>query len=171
MFRSIALLSVILCTFLLPIHDAQAAPKFTRSSAYGDWILNCTKDDDPKKKAPERCGLSQKLMNERGNVFLAVNILNVDKAGNKAMLFTIPLGFYLPAGVTATVDNRKARNLLVVFCTQEGCAARLPLDAKLTYELSRGKKMMIRLKSGDQAQNIQMGVSLKGITAGLKAVK
>jgi invasion protein IalB len=173
MFNSLKLLFVLaIAVFMLHFHSAHAAQKFTRSQAFGDWVLKCSKDNDPKaKNSKEKCSLQQSMVNEKRVRVLAVSIVKVAKRAEKLIVFALPLGFYLPDGVKVTVDKGKPRNLLVTNCTQSGCNARISLDKKLSKELYKGEKLKITLFTGDRTKKLDFAVSLKGISGGVKAVK
>jgi invasion protein IalB len=164
-------LLLLVVAILLPVHTSQAAQQFTRSQAYGNWMLRCAKDDNPKVKSKEKCSLLQNMMTEKGERLLSVNMVSVGKKKAKVAVFTLPLGFYIPDGVQLAVDKGKTRNLAVAFCTQAGCIAQLKMDRKLIKELIDGGKMKLSMVTGNRLKKLEFAISLKGITAGLNAVK
>ena len=161
---------IFLVAFLFPI-PSEAAPQFTRSQAYGDWILKCAKDNNPKAKKSESCSLNQKLVNKNGANVMTINIIKIPKRAEKLAVFLMPLGFYIPDGAKITIDEGKPRRLLITYCVQNGCAAQISLDRRLSKELALGKTMNISLFTRDRAKKLNFAISLKGISAGLKAVK
>ncbi|MBF0453243.1 MAG: invasion associated locus B family protein [Magnetococcales bacterium] len=172
MFQSFALIFALFFGILLPFQSSHAVPKFTRSQAYGDWVLNCAKDTDPKVEKSESCSLSQKIVTEKGVRILGVNIVNTPAKKRDQAIFSLPLGFYIPDGVKVSVDKGRTRRLLVAFCTQQaGCVAQIELDKKFSRELASGKKMKVTLHTVDRKKQMDFAVSLKGIAAGLRAIK
>ncbi len=98
--------SIILLVFaLLPISPSNGAQKFTRSKVFGDWILQCSQNDDPKANAKERCNLKQRLLNEKGQVMMQVVVGRIGNQKNLSAVFTLPLGFSITKGVTMSVDK------------------------------------------------------------------
>jgi invasion protein IalB len=171
MSHSVRLFVILFVFFLLPYHSSEAVQKFTRSQAYGDWVLNCSKESDPEIKTSESCSLHQQVMTEKGARLLSVSIATVSKREEKIASFSLPLGFYIPDGVKITVGKGKTRRLLVTMCTQKGCFAEIILDKELSRELSLGKKLKLALLTGDRVKNLDFSVSLKGISVGLRSVK
>ncbi|MBF0358320.1 MAG: invasion associated locus B family protein [Magnetococcales bacterium] len=164
------LLVVIFVVALLPYNSSQAAQAFSRSQAFGDWVLNCTKDNDPNVKSTERCSLQQKLITDKGDRLVVINIIKIPDVKEKLALFTLPLGFYIPDGVEITIDSGKPRRLLIAYCVQVGCVAQISLEKKLFKQMSAGKKLKVRLVTHNRAKKLEFIMSLKGISAGIKAV-
>ena len=171
MYHSIKWLLVTFFAILLTSHTALAAQKFTSSKVYGDWVLNCSKKDDTKDDAKETCSLQQKMLTEKGAMILSISILKTGNAEERVAVFLLPLGFYIPGGVYITVDSGKPRRLLVNYCTQSGCAAQSPLEKNLFIEMALGNKMKVSMVSGNRSKKLDFALSLRGITAGLKALR
>jgi invasion protein IalB len=153
------------------ISTSQAAQKFTRSQAYGDWTLNCSKDNNPKTKSKEKCSLQQNIVHKKGSRLLTIKIIKIKKRAEKMAVFAIPLGFYIPDGAKIIIDKGKSRRLLVTHCIPSGCMAQISLSRKLFNELSKGKKMYVGVVTGNRAKKLSFPISLKGISSGLSAIK
>lgn len=150
--------------------SVQAGQKFTRSQAFDDWVLNCAENDDPKNSGKEHCVLQQRMLTEKGERIMTVNIVMAEK-NDLLAVFTLPLGFFIPDGVKVAVDGAKSRDLEVAFCTQAGCVARIAVDDRFAAEMARGKQLKVAMITGDRTKKLEFPVSLKGISAGLKAIK
>lgn len=83
---------------------------------YGDWIVRCNQQDQAK----EECGMTQKVLapNSRQQLLEA----NFAKTSNGTqMTLILPLGVYLPNGVSVEVVDWKKIELPIEFCSQSGC--------------------------------------------------
>ena len=168
---NIKLLLIAFAVVLSPYNSAQAAQKFTRSQAYGDWALNCSKNNNPKVKVTEKCVLQQKLLAQNGQTLVVIRILKIDNRAEKLAMFALPLGLNIPEGAKITIDKGNPRRLLITHCIKGGCMAQISLDKRLSRELSKGKKMKISVFTGDGRKKMEFPSSLKGLTSGLKATK
>lgn len=82
----------------------------------------------------------------------------------------MPLGIYLATGIGAKVDEGKQFNLIWQTCTQQGCQAALSLDSEKKTAMKSGKQLFVGFKARPDADAITVAASLKGVTAGLKAL-
>jgi|SaaInl8_120m_RNA_FD_contig_41_1139809_length_725_multi_7_in_0_out_0_1 invasion protein IalB len=156
---------------LLPINTSNAAQKFTRSKVFGDWILQCSKNADPKSKAKERCNLQQRLLNKQGQVMMQVVVGRIGNQKYTSGVFTLPLGFSITKGVSISVDKNKPRNLVIKTCLQGGCIADIKITRKLRKELNAGRMMKVAMTVRGQKKLVELPISLKGITNGIKGIR
>jgi invasion protein IalB len=156
---------------LLPISPSNGAQKFTRSKVFGDWILQCSKDDSPKSTAKERCNLKQRMLNKKGQVMMQVVVGRIGNQKHLSAVFTLPLGFSIPKGVSISVDKNKPRKLTVNTCLQGGCIAETKINWAMRKEMSAGKQLKVAMTVGGKSQLIELPISLKGISNGIKSIK
>ena len=86
-----------------------------------------------------------------------------------AIIFTVPLGVALRAGIGVQIDDGEAIAVPYEQCNPVGCVAGLPLDDKLLGVLKRGLSGKIMVVDGS-GRRISLQISLKGFTAGFNAL-
>ncbi|MBF0453236.1 MAG: invasion associated locus B family protein [Magnetococcales bacterium] len=171
MSHSVKLLLIVVAVLFLPFHLSHAEQKFTRSQVFGDWVLNCSKNDDPKVKAGESCVLQQKLLTEKGQKIIQMTIGMDNSKKSLAAVLSLPLGFYIPDGVKILIGSGSPQDLLVKTCFQTGCLGEIFIDRRMKKELSVGKSLKIIMVTGDRTKKLEFPMSLKGISEGLKSIK
>jgi len=81
----------------------------------------------------------------------------------------LPLGIYLPSGVTIKTEKGTLIAMTLQACTQQGCIATTKLSAKQIKAIKSENEMTITF-SADKSTPITVSVSLNGISAGLKEI-
>jgi len=101
---------------------------------------------------------------------LQLALRKLGKEQNLALVVNVPLGVYLASGIGGKVDDGKQFGLIWQSCTKSGCQAALGLDGATREALEKGKKLLIGFKTRPDSKTITVAASLKGVTAGLKAL-
>jgi invasion protein IalB len=137
--------------------------------AFDDWRVRCGRPDE---SAPEQCHIGQTVVvKETGKPFLYVGIGYAANRGKDPLLFvTVPLGIHLPSGVTLQVESAQPVSLTVERCDRNGCHAVLALDDMLIASMRKGLVARFGLADATR-QSVRVPISLKGFTAGLKALR
>ena len=118
---------------------AVAAPLFAQSATertFEGWVLRC----ETPKGGTSRCRMTQYMTHkESGQRIVSVAIIR-DKGDDApvAMVF-VPLGVYLPAGMTLQVDEGAPLKLEYDHCVRGGCLVRTRLVPELIAQLKAGK--------------------------------
>lgn len=124
----------------------------------GDWKLTCEESG---------CRMSQSLVSQDSGI--AVLLVRVFGPDAPTALLTTPLGVFLKPGIVIKVDGGRARAYGFEICDPAGCHAGLNLDEALLRDFRRGNTAEITFFDGSQEQ-VTLPVSLKGFTAGYKAL-
>lgn len=154
------------------------ADELADGQAFRDWSVRCDESTDKAENGTgdgQRCYLYQHLtLRQTGDRLLHVAVSHVPASSRTAarsfsMVFTLPLGIYLPAGIQVAVDEEASRTAVVQQCTVTGCRAVLPLDAETVRQMKEGRESMVSFFDGGRRQ-ISVPVSLMGFTAGFEAL-
>ena len=137
---------------------------------FGDWRVHCNASEG----APSVCIMVQEVVFKKtGKRILQFVIRYTKNADTLIGDIILPLGIYLPAGVTMQIDKGQVFEIPVELCTDgrmRGCRARFSFDAALLAKTKAGGKANIVFQDSRQTP-VPVPVSLTGFTAGLKAIK
>ena len=134
---------------------------------FGDWTFGC--QAVTARKAI--CALTQTIVEKETRkpiVHLALRRLEKDQT--LALIAVLPLEVSLAAGVGGKVDGGQQFNLIWQHCTINGCQAAVSLDDSVKQALQTGKQLVIGFKVRTKSEASYVGASLKGVTAGFKAL-
>lgn len=160
-----ATFAMIAALFTLPATAQEAKPKV--GDRIGDWTFQC------QAVAADQniCGLVQVIAdNNTRRQILSVAVRTVGKEKRLALLVTAPLGIFLGAGIGGKIDEGEQFKFNLQSCTQRGCQGGLELKGKQLAELKKGNRLLIGFKGRPDSNTVTVPVSLKGFTAGLKAI-
>ncbi len=82
-------------------------------------------------------------MANTGQFVAAVAVRMQPDAHEPVMAVRIPVGLYLPAGLTVTVDDGKPQPVPLQTCDQQGCYGETPLGASVLAALKTGKRLSL----------------------------
>lgn len=149
-----------------------------RVETFGDWQLVCQSSasekaeeeatDTKSVKGRQDCRLqqAQAVTKDKKVVFLFNVVLKNKKP---VAVISVPLGVYLPAGMTLKVDKGRKQVAAFETCNLSGCHGGFFLSRDLLRRLKRGNVLSIGLKDTNR-KDIPISVSLKGVTAGIAAL-
>ena len=144
---------------------AQSAMKV--GDAIGDWIFNCR----ALSASDTVCGLNQRIAATKSKrPIMSLTLRKVGPEKKLALIVNVPLGVYLATGIGAKLDEGEQFNQIWQTCTQQGCQAALSLDEAKTKAMKSGEKLLVGFKGRPDAKAVTIAASLKGVTAGLKAL-
>ena len=142
--------------------------KFT-SSTHGDWELLCPKEKDTTTKQP--CRLVQQIVNEETKT--PILIIAFGYGGNPTSLHAIlrlPIGIALPPGISVQIDKNPDSRWQFNHCEPSSCLVMTKISPELRKRLQAGNKANISFHAIG-GQKVTVPASLRGITAGLKALE
>jgi invasion protein IalB len=116
------------------------------------WMVNCT-----NVSGGFDCRASQTLIAKKtGGRVLTLVVRTTPDAKKPVMLIQVPLGIFLPAGITLQIGKEAAKKLPLQSCSQEGCLteyavtdaeiAVMQQDADLTVSVQDLKKAPVTLQ-------------------------
>ncbi len=164
--RAGSLLGLLLAIAGLPAFAADKKPE--AETAFGDWQVECEMATDGKP----RCFLTQtQLLKENNARLLKMSVGYIGPKGEPVLVAVLPLGIDLRAGVMMKLDEGGDVPLILQQCVQDGCVASKVLDAKGLAAFAKARTLRLGVLPYAGTQSVAMTVSLKGISAGLDALK
>lgn len=138
--------------------------------SFKDWRVHCNSSSG----APSVCIMVQDVVFKSSRKRVLQFVIRYIEDG-KTLIgdIILPLGIYLPAGVTMQIDNGQLFEIPIEICTDgrmRGCRARFSFDKALLALVKGGAKANIGFQDSRQSP-VAVPVSLAGVTAGLKAIK
>ncbi len=133
---------------------------------YQDWTGKCEQLPDNKG---EQCFIFQTLTDEEAKRPVLQTVVGYLQDGKPALIFTVPLGVALRAGLGLKIDDGEVSRIPYENCNPVGCVAGVPLENKLISSLKRGLKATVVVFDGS-GRRISLELSLKGFTSGFDAL-
>lgn len=133
------------------------------------WEQRCVKTED----GSDPCQLYQLLKDEAGGPVAEMSIFDLPAGSKAAAGATIiaPLETLLTANMQIAIDAGKAKIYPFTFCAPIGCIARIGLTAEEVDQFRKGAgAVMTIVPAAAPDQKVALNISLKGFTAGFKAV-
>lgn len=117
------------------------------------------------------CSLSQRVIDAKtGRLIAMVRIRFPSDTRAPVMLLQMPLGVYLPAGLSLAVDNASQGKAEFQTCEPDGCYAGMPLAGTLLKAMLKGQTLNITIQ--DQAHNdTTLRISLAGFSKTYEDIK
>lgn len=150
----------------LPLTLALALAHATPAAAQDDaprppWLVACSNQQAPTLLI---CEMSQSIVLTEGNQRLASVILR-KTAGEPQVtgLYTLPVGLYLPAGLTLAVDETPLATLAFESCDAQGCYASGELDDDALTALSEGTQLTLSIERPTR-ETLSLGFDLTGFS-------
>ncbi len=163
------LTSIMVLLSCVSASSAQEATDRDRQS-FGDWTVRCQGDTE---KGNRRCVLVQSAHrneNDKKQQVMLTAVGYFSKDQRLGVLFTVPLGLFLPAGLMLKVDGHDdIKRLPYQICNRDGCRAGFPLNDRWLALFKRGLKGTVTLRTM-RGKSVTIPLSLKGFTEGVKAI-
>ena len=153
---------------------AIAIPAISRANAqnphakiFGDWRIRC----NAATGAPSKCQMFQNVVvKDTGQPILQTVVGFMKDVAAPVGVITLPLGIYLPPGLTLQIDKGQSYELAFETCGQKGCRVRFSIDDTLLGTFKGGNVVEIVFYNGAR-KAIRIPVSLKGFTAALGQIR
>lgn len=133
------------------------------------WEQRCVKTED----GSDPCQLYQLLKDENGGPVAEISLFDLPAGSQAAAGATViaPLETLLTANLQIAIDTGKAKIYPFTFCAPIGCIARIGLTAAEVEQFRKGAgAVMTIVPAIAPDQKVVLNISLKGFTAGFKAV-
>ena len=111
-----------------------------RAIKYGDWKRFCFKAGG----ARTLCRTTVTGTFETGQTAVRVDLIEREDGDARLQLF-VPVGMYLQAGVTLTVDKNEPHRIPYTWCLTNGCIAAQPADSRLVTEMESGQALALEV--------------------------
>jgi invasion protein IalB len=139
------------------------------ASSFEVWEQRCVKTED----GADPCQLYQLLRDEAGGPVAEMSIFDLpaDSKAAAGATVMVPLETLLTANLQISIDKGKAKVYPFTFCTQIGCLSRIGFTAAEVDQFRKGAgAVMTIVPAVAPDQRVDLNISLKGFTAGFKAV-
>jgi invasion protein IalB len=125
------------------------------------WVLNCANQD-----AGLVCTAGQLVVLRQGQRTIRINAaVRVDPKSKKpTLLLQLPLGIYLPSGVTLKFGGGKAKAIAFQSCNPNGCVAEHEIAAAEINTLVQGADLKLSVRTTDKTP-FEFDVPAKGFAA------
>jgi invasion protein IalB len=131
------------------------------------WASRCVAQG---RTATLDCSVMQRAVTQQGEVVGSVTIRVPPDTGKPVLIVSTPLGLYLPAGVTYSIDTGTPQQLQLETCDRNGCYASTPLSDDMVNAMLKGQKLNVAFQSLNK-QTITLPMSLVGFTAAYQRIK
>lgn len=135
----------------------------------GGWGTSCVSYE---RNSPAQCSMNHVVtVQETGQVLFNVTLRVAITDDQPPFLDIIgPLGFFLPNGITLSVDGVELFNLPIQRCDANGCFAGVVVSDAHLASLEAGNALTIRF-SPKPDQDAEVDISLAGFTAAYDMIK
>lgn len=153
----------------IPTPETAAIGETYLQANFETWEQRCVKTED----GSDPCQLYQMLKDEAGGPMAEVMIFDLPEGSQAAAGATIvvPLETLLTANLQLTIDTSKAKIYPFTFCVPIGCVANIGFTAEEIEQFRKGAGAVLTIVPAfARDQKVNVDISLKGFTAGFKAV-
>lgn len=137
-----------------------AGPPPVTTKTFDDWLVRC-----PTAPQPMPCDAVQLLLEPKSKQrVLSVSVAYDQTKATQVVRIILPLGVWLPNGVTVHAGATKIDKVVVRRCEPFGCVVEGLLDAKLREAMRKGGDAKIVIYDQNQ-KPLDLKFSLKGFAA------
>ncbi|QUS42310.1 invasion associated locus B family protein [Tardiphaga alba] len=127
------------------------------------WTSRCASEG---RKSALLCEVEQSLyMTKTGQLVASVNVKLPADTRQPVMMIQLPVGLFLPAGVTFQVDEGKPQALAIQTCDLKGCYAATPLSPDILTTMTSGKRLSVVFQNLNK-ENVNLAFVLSGFAEG-----
>jgi invasion protein IalB len=150
------------------ISQAQEQPRSEEKPSSSVWITKCA---SAGRKDTLDCSVEQTVILTKTQQFLLSVVVRVPPDTRQpAMMIHLPLGLFLPAGVTAQLDGQKPQQLEVQTCDAKGCYAGTAVSSSMLAAMKQSERLTIIFQ--DLSKNkITVPVPLKGFAEAYQKIQ
>lgn len=121
------------------------------------WISHCA--STTRHSVPE-CFIEQTaVLTKTGQLVASMTVRLPPTTGKPVMMLQVPVGLYLPAGITFKIDDGAPTQFVVQTCDLKGCYAGDQIAPQLLQGLKAGKQVVIGFQNLAK-QNITVPLTL-----------
>jgi invasion protein IalB len=115
--------------------------RMAREIKYGEWEKVCFKT--PSANAVCRTSINGTF--ETGQSAVRVDLIEREGEGAARLQLFLPVGLYLPVGVTLTIDKGAAYRVPYVWCLTNTCIAADLANPQLVQDMETGQKLLLEV--------------------------
>lgn len=152
----------------------QKSPKKTQEAQQpgaqppSGWVTKCT--GEGRGKALD-CKIEQTIiMTKTQQRILSVVVRVPAESRTPAMMIHLPLGLFLPAGITLQLDQQMSSKLNVQTCDANGCYSGTPISENLLTTMKTGKHLTVLFQNLAK-QTMSIPVPLAGFAEAYQKIR
>jgi len=123
---------------------APPGPKLSIQPGSG-WVSRCVSDS---RQSAVECSIEQTATLSNSGQLLASVVIRVPADTHQpVMMVQVPVGLYLPAGLSLQIDDGKPQPLVLQTCDLKGCYAGAPFSTDLLDAMKAGKRLVVTFQN------------------------
>ncbi len=132
------------------------------------WATNCT---SPARGQPQDCVMEQRaIASETGQALALITIRVPQDTKKPVTMIQIPLGMFLPAGLSIDVDGNQSQTYPFQTCNANGCFVGFPVPDPTIQAMFNGNKLNITFQNLNK-KPVVLPMSLAGFTGAYNRIK
>jgi invasion protein IalB len=113
--------------------------------AGGGWVSKCVSES---RQSPVDCSIEQTVvLTNTGQLVASVLVRVPTDTRQPVMMIQVPVGLYLPAGLSLQIDDGKAQPVPLQTCDLKGCYAGMQVSPELIAALKAGKRLTMTFQN------------------------
>ena len=163
------LIASFVLTFSAGLVDAQDATQRNQEAASAPvWNTKCV---SAARRENLDCSVEQQVvLVKAGQQLLSMVVRIPPESRQPAMMIHLPLGLFLPGGVTIQLDKQKPERLEIQTCDQKGCYAGSAVSEKMLALMKDSERLTITVQDLGK-NNLSVPVPLKGFAAAYQKIQ
>ncbi len=149
--------------------EQPAQPKQNQPAQPRDaWATNCS---STARGQPQDCVMEQRaIASETGQALAQVTIRVPQDTKKPVTMVQIPLGMFLPAGLSVDVDGAISQTYPFQTCNANGCFAGFPIPDAMIKAMFNGNKLNVTFQNLNK-KPVVLPMSLAGFTDAYNRIK
>jgi invasion protein IalB len=146
----------------------EAAPSADNQPPPSGWASRCASDG---RQSALDCSVEQSIIESKSRQLLMQVVVRVPPDTRKPVLtIQLPLGLFLPGGVTLRFDEGKPDRFDVQTCDQKGCYLQVPVSNEMLQAMGKDKQMLVTFQNLSK-QDIAVPVPLNGFMVAYQKIQ
>ena len=154
---------------LVLLGSLAAAPAYAQQTpikpvaTFGDWAKAC----ETGENGQQECFAFQNVTTKDGSRgILHLTVIKIPQATRPIMVITVPLGIFLPRGLSMSIDGAKPARIPVQVCSTNGCQSQFEMPEELLGSFRAGLEGTVTMFD-PSGKDVKVPFSLKGFTKAL----
>jgi len=132
------------------------------------WATNCS---SPARGQAQDCAMEQRAVaSETGQAIAQITIRVPQDTKKPVTMVQVPLGLFLPAGLSVDVDGDLSENFPFQTCNNNGCFVGFPIPDVMLKAMFNGGKLNLTFQNLNK-KPVVLPMSLSGFTGAYNKIK
>lgn len=146
---------------------AQDAGAPVAAPAQPKWSTQCVGEG---RLGPFVCSMQQSAVVSQTGQLVASVTIRVGASGGPEIRLQVPVGLYLPAGVTLQVDDTPGQPIALDTCDADGCFVVTAMDEAMLQSLRGGARLTVTVQNFAR-KTLSVPFELAGFTAAYQKIQ